>query len=69
MDDSVRNLHFEEGYYATLRSSGSERETPDEHLTLPIGDGRKWRVGSFRGTAKEMRKKEEDRRRITVMDE
>jgi len=34
-----------------------ERETPDEYLTLPAGDGRKWRVGSLRRMAKEMKKK------------
>lgn len=65
MDDSVRNLHFEGEHYATLRSS--ELETPDEHLTLPIGDGRKWRVESLRGTV--MKKEGKDRKKITIMDE
>lgn len=32
------------------------RGMPDEHLTSPDGEGRKWRVGSFRQLAKKMEK-------------
>lgn len=69
IDRAVRTtlfLHFEWEHYATLWSS--ERETLDEHLTLSIDDGRKWRVGSLRRMAKEMKKGAKDHKKITIMD-
>ncbi|KAL0130566.1 hypothetical protein PUN28_002307 [Cardiocondyla obscurior] len=37
----INQLNFNDRYYATPRSRESDRETPDEHLTLSVSDGGK----------------------------